>query len=154
MSTNHWSQLSKAIALASEAFINDLDRGGKPYILHLMRVMQDVGNHTNWSDPELLIIAVLHDLVEDKDVSAAWLFEQGYSDRVVDALFTLSHSKDIDYMEYIEGTSKAYDTTIVKMADLRDNSNIHRMKGLREKDFERLKKYHIAYDYLLKHGKH
>ena len=40
------------------------------------------------------------------------------------------------------------DAKRVKREDLRDNSDITRLKGLRKKDFDRLEKYSKAFIYL------
>jgi len=63
-------------------------------------------------------------------------------------LILMTHGKDESYEDYVNKLADNSITRIVKMADLRHNSDIHRMKVLREKDFERLVKYHKAYAYL------
>lgn len=68
--------LSNAIALASELFRDVKDRGGEPYILHCLHVMNQ------FSDPELKIIGVLHDIIEDTDFELDTLESFGYSTRV------------------------------------------------------------------------
>lgn len=139
------NNLSKAIALASRLFENKLDKSGKPYILHCLRVM----NNVDQKDEELMQIAVLHDVVEDTDCTIDDLAEMGFSLRVRTALSLLTHDKEQqDYESYIKGVSTNKDATEVKLSDLKDNSNITRLKGLRKKDFDRLEKYHKAFVYL------
>lgn len=139
------TNLSKAIALASKLFECTLDKSGKPYILHCLRVM----NNVNQKDEELMQIAVLHDVTEDTDYTIEDLAKIGFSSRVLSALTLLHHDKDKqDYDSYIKGISTNKDATIVKLADLKDNSDITRLKGLRKKDFDRLEKYHKAFVYL------
>lgn len=150
-SKDQWQLLATAIAIASVQFEDTLDRGGKPYILHLLRVMFDVMNVTGGEDPEILQIAVLHDLLEDTEYPIDKLNALGFSSKVIFMLQQLTH-EDEPYEEYIKNISCYKETTIVKMGDIRDNSNIHRLKGLREKDFERMKKYHTAYTYLKENG--
>jgi (p)ppGpp synthase/HD superfamily hydrolase len=98
------------------------------------------------NDSDLRVIAVLHDLVED---SPTWTWErllrEGFSDRVIEALKPLTHDKNVPYEDYIEAIALNYDAVQVKRADLRHNSDITRMKGLRPKDLERIAKYHRAY---------
>lgn len=133
--------LSKAIAITAEAFIGKYDKGGSPYILHCIHVMRQVGN-----DLELQQIAVMHDLVEDTDYTIERLADLGFSDRVINGVNTLTHRKNESYDEYItriiEGGA---DTIIVKKHDLRHNSDIMRMKGIRTKDHDRIEKYFKAY---------
>lgn len=141
--------LAKAIALAAQSFERIKDKGGHPYILHCIRVMNNL--HTN--DEELKIIAILHDWVEDvfkndPERGLQELRDAVFSERVVKALDLLTHRKETPYEEYIKMLSHNEDARLVKLADLKDNSDITRLKGLRKKDFERLEKYSRAYVYL------
>lgn len=136
--------LSTAILIASEVFEKKYDKGGQPYILHCLNVM----NQMDPTDHELMTIAVLHDVIEDSDHGYDYLRNHGFSERVIDGVKALTHEKDVPYMDYIRNIARNADARKVKMADLRHNSDIMRMKGLREKDFKRLEKYHTAYEYL------
>lgn len=136
--------LGKAIALAARVHEEQKDKGGKPYILHPLRLMMRL--RTN--DEVLMSIAVLHDVVEDSEVSLENLTEMGFSKRVTDALSLLTHRKSDTYEEYIRRIGTSRDATLVKIEDLRDNSDITRLKGLSEKDHQRLMKYNRSYVYL------
>jgi (p)ppGpp synthase/HD superfamily hydrolase len=139
--------LGKAIALAAQSFENSKDKGGQPYILHCLRVMNNL--HTD--DEELKIIAVLHDVCEDiKELGIRELQMLGFSNRVLKALDLLTHRKDVSYDDYIKAISFNNDARLVKLADLKDNSDITRLKGLRKADFDRMEKYHRSYMYLSK----
>lgn len=135
--------LSLAISITAEAFINKLDKGGQPYILHCLRVM----NATN-GDECIKCAAVMHDIVEDTDYTFSKLKELGFSDKTVGLLYLLTHQKETLYEDYIKAISVNPDAIQIKQKDLEDNSNITRLKGLRKKDFDRLGKYHKAYVYL------
>lgn len=142
------ANLATAIALASKVFEHKIDKAGKPYILHCIRVMNNVG-----TDEERQTIAILHDVVEDtqKDetpITLETLKKMGFSIRVVVAVGLLTHDKSVPYMDYIKRIATNEDARAVKLADLRDNSDITRLKGLRKKDFDRMEKYHAAYLYL------
>ena len=141
--------LSKAISIVSQAFEGKTDKGGSPYILHCLRVMSGV----NQQDEELMQIAVLHDLVEDfpTEWNLVRLANNDFSDRVISALSLLTHDKEkVSYDDYIKAIALNEDARQVKLADLRDNSNITRLKGLSKKDFDRLEKYSRSYIYLSK----
>ena len=141
--------LSKAISLASQSFEGRKDKGGRPYILHCLRVMNDVDQN----DEELMIIAVLHDLVEDLPEKFTFFDLQskyGFSDRIIRALQLLTHNKSVPYMDYIKAIALNKDAREVKLADLKDNSNITRLKGLTKKDLDRMEKYHMSFTYLSK----
>ena len=140
------SDLGTAIAIAADAFEHKTDRGGKPYILHCLHVM----NKMKYSgDEELMIVAVLHDLIEDTSYKLMDLISHGFSNKVVNLVSLLTHDPSMDYMEYIEQIKSNSEQAIeIKMHDLRHNSDITRIKGLRDKDLKRIEKYHKAYTYL------
>lgn len=141
--------LALAIAITSEAFKNTLDKGGHPYILHCIRVMMNTEG-----DECVKCAAMMHDLVEDTDETSPinytfeLLQELGFSDKTIGLLKLLTHDRVIPYMEYIKTLSISDGAKRIKIKDIEDNSNITRLKGVRDEDFERLKKYSIAYLYL------
>lgn len=136
--------LSVAIALSARVFENVMDKGGQPYILHKIRVMNSMPE----DDFELRQIAVMHDVVEDTDITFEDLIKMGFSARVVDALVLLTHLPQDSYELYIKEIKKNPDARQVKKADIEDNSKVSRLKGVREKDIERMVKYNRAYLYL------
>lgn len=137
--------LGKAIAIASKVHETQKDKGGNAYILHPIRIMMRL--RTN--DEELMQIAILHDVVEDSDDwSVDRLRQEGFSDRVLSALELLTHESDLSYEDYVKKISTNLDAARVKLEDIRDNSDVTRLKGLREKDFKRMEKYHRAYLFL------
>ena len=138
--------LGNAIALAARGFEFKFDKAGKPYILHCLRVMNNL--HTD--DDELNIIAILHDCIEDGICTLTELIAAGYSQRICIALLVLTHICEDTYEDYIKRVATNPDAIKVKLADLKDNSDITRLKGLTKKDFDRMEKYHKAYVYLSK----
>lgn len=142
------SDLATAIAITAKAFENKLDKGGKPYILHCLRVMLELRSE----DEELNCIAVMHDLIEDYPEYEEVLINKGFSNRVMYALRLLNHKEKTitPYERYIKMLSYNADAVLVKRADLIDNSNIMRLKGLTRADFDRMEKYHKAFVYLSK----
>lgn len=131
----------KAILIAANEHLGQRDKGGKAYILHPIRLAMRLRT----DDEELMCIAVLHDAVEDGKVTFNDLVEQGFSSRVVNALKLLTHQRGINYEEYIHNMRDNYDALRVKREDLKDNSDLSRLKGISEKDLVRLNKYAIAY---------
>lgn len=138
--------LGFAIYLAAKAHKDDLDKGGKPYILHPLRLMMRLDQ----TDPELLQIAVMHDVFEDHPelYTLKDLEEFQFSPRVINALTLLTHKKGVPYEDYIKLIGTNRDATIVKLEDLKDNSDITRLKGISEKDLQRTQRYHKAFMYL------
>ena len=138
------STLARAIAIAAVAFQDKVDKGGQPYMLHCLRVMNAVG-----PNQKQMTVGVLHDVVEDcPEWTIDKLRERGFTDEVLTPLWLLTHPEDMDYQDYIKRLASHPVAKAVKIADLIDNSNITRLKGLRQKDIERVHKYHVAYTYL------
>ena len=133
--------LSKAIVIATNAHAGQMDRGGNPYILHPLKIM----HYLKTTDEELQCIAVLHDTIEDSDVSYRDLVNAGMSDRVIAGVKALTKVLGQTYDEYKEGVFKNNDAMLVKKEDLRHNTDIRRLKGITEKDIARTVKYHTFY---------
>lgn len=133
--------LGIAIALAASMHQEQFDRGGLPYILHCLTVMHKVKSDDHWVKQ----VAVMHDIVEDTSVTLEQLTEMGFHKDVVEAIGLLTHKEGESYEDYIEGISKNKIARVVKMADLRHNSDITRLKGVSMKDIVRMEKYHRAY---------
>lgn len=138
------SKLDTMIALVANKFVGKYDKSGEPYVLHCLHVM----NQMPEEDHDLRCIAVGHDLVEDTDVTLVDLLEMGFSERVIVGIDGLTHSKDEPYMDYIRRLAPNDDCRMVKMADLHHNADIFRMRGIYQKDHDRIEKYHRAFYYL------
>lgn len=135
--------LDQAILIATKAHQSHVDKAGKPYILHPIRVMMKMENETEQ------IVAVLHDVLEDcPDYDEESLRQEGFSSEVVEALSVLNRNNYPDYQAYICNVDRNPIARVVKIADLEDNINVLRLNILKEKDFERIKKYHWAHFYL------
>lgn len=141
-------QLGIAIRIAVEAHDGQTDKAGMPYILHPLKVM----HYTKSQDEEVMAIAVLHDTVEDnKKITYAYLREQGLSERIIAGVRALTKIPGESYDEYIERVKQNKDAVIVKMADLRHNSDLRRLKGITQKDIDRAAKYQRTYYELQMH---
>lgn len=136
-------ELSLAIRVASIGHHKQFTKDGNPYILHPLKVMEMVSEKV--SHPRILCVAVLHDLLEDTGATEQDLVSWGFSERVVKGVVALTKVEGESYDDYLERVMDNGDATIVKMADIRHNSDLTRLKGLTDKDFERMKKYAIAY---------
>ncbi len=135
------TMLSTAIMIATQAHDGQFDKGGNPYILHPLAVaglLQEI-------DEELQCIAILHDTIEDSDVTFLELRYAGLSERIISGITSLTKMKGESYEEYKEKVFANRDAMIVKMADLTHNSDIRRLKGVTEKDIKRLVKYNTFY---------
>lgn len=156
MSEKEKGTLGIAIWLAAEQHRLQRDKGGKPYILHPIRVMMRLRT----DDEELMSIAILHDVVEDSegivvlreshrdDPHSVSLEGLGFSERVIQGVDALTKRPGEDYDDFIRRCALNPDSKLVKKEDIKDNSDVTRLKGLREKDFRRLEKYCRSYEFL------
>lgn len=133
--------LSKAILIATNAHHGQFDRGGNPYILHPLKVL----HYLNSNDEELMCIAVLHDVIEDSDVTYKDLVNAGMSVRVIAGVIALTKVPGQTYEEYKQEVFDNIDAMQVKQKDLRHNTDIRRLKGVTEKDIARMVKYQTFY---------
>lgn len=133
--------LGKMLVIATNAHAGQFDRGGKPYILHPLKVM----HYLKSDDEELQCIALGHDVIEDTNVTYQDLRDAGMSDRVIKGIAGMTKLPGQTPMEYREQVYKNKDSMLVKRADLRHNTDIRRLKGVTEKDFERMARYHDFY---------
>ncbi len=129
--------LGKVLVLATNAHAGQFDRGGNPYILHPLKVM----HYLKSDDEELQCMALLHDVIEDTKTTWKDLEEIGCTPRIIAAVKALTKMPGQSYDEYKEGVFKNPDAMRVKMADLRHNTDIRRLKGISQKDVDRLAKY-------------
>ncbi len=134
--------LEHAISLATQAHQGQVDKAGHPYILHPLRVMFAVEGET------ARIIAVLHDVVEDSDVTFEALREMGYTDEVITGLACVTRRDNETYMEFVERAKQHPIARQVKLADIEDNMDMRRLQKIRDKDVERLRRYRQAWAYL------
>jgi (p)ppGpp synthase/HD superfamily hydrolase len=132
------STLERAIAIAAIAHTGQLDKAGMPYILHPLRVMLLLDTI------EERIVGILHDTIEDTDVTFEYLREEGFSEELLTALDAVTKREGEAYETFILRAAADSIGRKVKLADLKDNSNLSRIAGPTPKDFERLNKYQKA----------
>ena len=134
--------LGRAIELAKQHHEGQTDKAGNPYIEHPLRVMNQMKSE------EEKIVAVLHDIVEDTDISLNDLKNEGFSEEVVSAVECLTKQDGENYDSYIERISFNPLAVKIKLADLEDNRDLTRLPQVTDKDLERLEKYDKALEKL------
>ncbi|MDP9698342.1 MULTISPECIES: HD domain-containing protein [Paenibacillus] len=134
--------IESAISLALQAHKGQLDKGGQPYILHPLAVMNRV------ESMEEKIVAVLHDAIEDSEVTIEELRGLGFSEEILTAIQLLTRSTEDSYEEFIEKTTTNRTARNVKIADIKENMNISRIKNPTQEDYNRLDKYRKALERL------
>ena len=130
--------IERAIAIALAAHDGQVDKAGAPYIFHPLRMMLSLASL------EERMVAVLHDVVEDSDVTLDRLRAEGFPDAVVAAIDALTKRDGEEYEVFIRRVGPLPLARRVKLADLRDNADLSRISQLTEKDRQRLAKYRRA----------
>jgi len=131
--------LEKAISIAVEAHRGQKDKNGKPYILHPLSVMGKVQTETD------KIVAVLHDVVEDTDWTFDDLKKEGFPSEVLDALDCVTKREGEAYEDFVRRSASNPIARRVKLADLEDNMDVRRMRGVTDEDLARLRRYRRAW---------
>ena len=133
--------LNKAIEIAAKAHNGQFDKGGNPYILHPLRVML---NFCEYEPDSVKICAVLHDVVEDSDITLDDLRTEGFSDEVIAALACLTKKQGENYDDFISRVLTNEIACKVKRGDLADNMDLKRIPNPTAIDEERIQKYRKA----------
>lgn len=134
--------LEKALKIAVEAHAGQVDKTGKPYIFHPLRVC------CRCSTDEEKMVALLHDTIEDTKITAEYLLSEGFLPYIVEAILSISRNEDETYEDFVKRTGLNPLGRTVKLHDLEDSMGISRLEQVTEKDLERLNKYIKAYRYL------
>lgn len=141
MSLKKGELLNKMLVLATNRHAGQFDKGGNPYILHPIAVMHLLEN----PDEEQQCIALGHDIVEDCGVTYTELRDAGFTNRIIDGIACLTKVPGESYDEYKAKVKSNPDAIKVKIADLRHNTDIRRLKGVSPKDMARMERYFHFY---------
>lgn len=138
-----YTRLTKtAMKIAFNAHKDAVDQSGIPYVFHPFHVAESMTDETETA------AALLHDVIEDTDITAEDLINMGISEEVVKIVVLLSKNENDDYFEYLEKVKKNPVAAKVKKADLLHNSDLSRFDTVTEKDLERQEKYLKAIEIL------
>lgn len=132
----------KALRLCFDAHKEQNDKSGMPYVFHPFHLAEQMETE------ETVTVALLHDIVEDTDVTLEELTENGFPRSVVDAVALMTHADGIDYFDYVREIAKSPIAKAVKLADLTHNSDLSRLDSIDDKALERREKYLRAMDIL------
>ena len=132
----------KALKTCFEAHKNQYDKSGMPYVFHPFHLAEQM------TDEISTTCALLHDVVEDTDITLEDLAEMGFPKDVLEVLDLLTHKEGVEYMDYIKIISQNKIAVKVKIADLIHNSDTTRTEKIDEWVIKRNLKYKKALDYL------
>lgn len=128
----------KAMKIAFSAHDDQYDKSNIPYIFHPIHVAEQMDDEISAA------VALLHDVVEDADISVKGLFEMGFPRSVIKPIALLTRSPNVTYEHYIEDIAKDEVARKVKIADLMHNADLTRLPNPTDADRERAEKYKVA----------
>ena len=134
----------EAMKLCFEAHWKQKDKSGIPYVFHPIHLAEQMETE------ETIIVALLHDVVEDCDYTIEDLRKKGFSEAVLEAISLMTHADGVDYMDYVAEIKKNPIARVVKLADLRHNSDLTRLEVVDEKALKRRNTYQEAIAFLEK----
>lgn len=137
------NSVESAFELALKAHKGQVDKAGKAYIMHPVRVA------SNFKEDNLIIVSLLHDVVEDTDIQLVQI-ESLFGKEIALAVDGLTRRENESYDDFISRCSGNELSRCVKIEDLKDNMDLTRLKTVGEKDLARVEKYKKALNYLLK----
>jgi (p)ppGpp synthase/HD superfamily hydrolase len=128
-----------ALHRALKAYGGKVDKAGKPYILHPLRLASRL------DDPISQSAALLHDVIEDSDTTEDDLREDGFPESVISAVVALTRRNGETYEAFIDRVRIHPLARKIKLLDIEDNMNLLRLNAVTEKDLQRIAKYHRAW---------
>ena len=132
----------KAMRIAFEAHKEQTDKTGIPYIYHPIHLAEQM------VDESTTCVALLHDVIEDTDMTFEQLQAEGFTPEIIAALRLMTHEEGVPYMDYVSEIKKNPIAAKVKLADLKHNSDFTRLDQIDEKALIRAKKYQKAIELL------
>lgn len=111
----------KALAIMKKAHEGQLDKSGQPYWTHPVRVTESLG----FVPPFVEVASLLHDVLEDTDVTPQMLIEQGIKPRSMEILLLLTRQADESYDQFIRRIASSGNEWAIriKLADNADNTS-------------------------------
>ena len=122
----------KAMNLAYHAHHGQFDKGGVPYIFHPIHLAESMDDEIS------TCVALLHDTVEDTDMTLAQLAQE-FPKEVVEAVALLTHAGDVEYFDYNRAIKQNPIAVKVKLADLRHNGDPTRICNQGNQERRRVK---------------
>lgn len=126
-----------AYLIAKKAHQGQVDKAGVDYINHPLMVASKL------DDEKLRIIALLHDTVEDSDVTLEYLAKY-FDQDIVEAIDAMTHRENEDYETYLRRLKKNPLAFKVKLKDIEHNTDLSRFKNPTKEDYLHIGKYYYA----------
>ena len=131
----------KAYEIAKKAHKGQVDKAGVDYINHPLTVA------SKCQSEDERIVALLHDVVEDTDVTLEDL-SKVFDKHIIEAIDAITHREGVSYEDYLLNLKKNELALQVKLKDIENNMDLSRIKNPTQKDYDRLEKYRFALNVL------
>lgn len=139
-----WEELyDRALKITIQAHRGQKDKSGREYVMHPIRVAE------RCKAPRAKIVSLLHDTLEDTDVTVEYLRSKGFPEEIVIGVLSVTKQEGETYDDFVKRASADVIGREVKIADLEDNMDIRRLKVIKDDDVVRLRKYIHAWQYLI-----
>lgn len=135
--------IKKAMNIAYQAHKNQVDKNGYPYIAHPLHLAEQMTTENT------AITALLHDVVEDSDITLFDLENYGFDTEIIKAVKLLTRQNNITYKEYIEKIKTNDIARTIKIADLKHNLDMTRLDNITPNDIKRAEKYKKSLAFLI-----
>lgn len=135
--------LEKAALICVTKHAGQRDKMGQAYFQHPMRVAM------RCQTDEQKMVALLHDTIEDTDVTAEYLLAEGFPQSVVDGILSVTKREGENYEDFVARAKQNPLGRVVKLHDLEDNLNALRLDRFDADMAARYNKYLAARQYLL-----
>ena len=124
--------LKRAVEIATEAHRGQVDKANEPYILHSMRVMNQVDS------PDEKIVGILHDVVEkNSQWSLNRLAREGFKPTIIQGVDAMTRRAGESYKDFVLRAAANPTSRAVKIADLNDNIRMARLHGLDDSKYRK-----------------
>ena len=132
--------------LMRRAHAGQVDKAGQPYHTHPERVLERLLRRFPEASESEQHAALLHDVLEDTEISAEDLAAAGYSREVIDLVSWLTRPPGTSYLEWMAqlGENAPLGALRVKLADNADNSDPVRLAALPEHERGLSRRYEQA----------
>lgn len=134
--------LDKAAQICVCKHAGQRDKMGCAYFLHPMRVAMRCH-----SDEEK-IVALLHDTIEDTDVTVEYLLAEGFPQHIIDGVLSVTKREGESYEDFVGRAAQNPLGRVVKLHDLEDNLDIFRLHVVSPEMAARFTKYLAAHRFL------
>lgn len=128
----------KAMKLCFAIHRDQTDKSGMPYVFHPLHLAEQM------TDEASTVAALLHDTVEDTPYTVDDLRLMGFPEAAINAIALLTRDESVPYFDYIAKIKQDPIARLVKLADLRHNSDLTRLDTVDSRALARAEKYKRA----------